>query len=71
MTEPTSFEEAKNGAEWRGAMREELDAIERNKTWKLVNLPKGKEAIGLKWIYKCKYNADGSLQRHKARLLAK
>lgn len=45
--------------------------IQRNKTWELPDLLDGKETIGLKWIYKTKYNADGSIQWHKARLVAK
>ena len=37
----------------------------------MVGLPPGKEPIGLKWIFKSKFNANGSLQKHKARLVAK
>ncbi|KAL0323926.1 UNVERIFIED_CONTAM: Retrovirus-related Pol polyprotein from transposon TNT 1-94 [Sesamum calycinum] len=37
----------------------------------LKPLPKDKEVIGVKWIYKTKLNADGSIQKHKARLIAK
>ena len=40
-------------------------------TWDLVELPKGKDVIGLKWIYKTKYKEDGSIQKHKAHLVAK
>lgn len=43
------------------AMKEEIEAIEKNNTWMLVDLQANKEAVGLKWIYKCKYNSDGSL----------
>eukprot|EP00253_Pinus_taeda_P032282 PITA_32282 len=52
-------------------MDEEMNAIERNKTWKLVELPKGKEVIGVKWVYKTKSNAEGKIERHKARLVVK
>ena len=52
-------------------MLTELDAIERNGTWKLVPRPKKRKIIGTRWIYKTKYKADGSLQKHKARLVAK
>lgn len=37
----------------------------------MVNLPEGKNVIGLKWVYRTKYNAGGSIQKHKARLVAK
>ena len=70
-TEPTCFEDAAREKDWHNAMEVEMNAIEKNKTWRLVDLPRGKEAIGLKWIYKSKFNADGSLQKHKARLVAK
>ena len=35
---------------WRAAMKAELDAMELNKTWSVVSLPKGKHSIGCKWI---------------------
>eukprot|EP00253_Pinus_taeda_P018754 PITA_18754 len=56
---------------WIEAMDEEINAIERNKTWDLVELPKGKEVIGVKWVYKTKSNAEGKIERHKARLVVK
>ena len=40
-------------------MDEEINTIERNKTWNLVDLPEDKNCIGVKWIYKTKLNADG------------
>jgi len=50
-------------------MNTELQALERNGTWSLAKLPKGKRAIGCKWLYKTKYHPDGSIERHKARLV--
>lgn len=52
-------------------MNEEIGAIEKSKTWELVNLPEGKYAIGVKWVYKTKSNAEGKIDRHKARLVVK
>ena len=52
-------------------MIEEMDAVEKNETWKLVNLADGKKFIGLKWVYHTKYNANGSVQKHKAGVVAK
>ena len=52
-------------------MQEEIDAIEKNKTWQLVERPINKEIIGVKWVYRVKHNSDGSVQRNKARLVAK
>ncbi|CAL5390436.1 unnamed protein product [Camellia sinensis] len=52
-------------------MVEELAAIEKNRTWEMMDLPEGKNATGLKWVFKTKFGADGSIQKHKARLVAK
>lgn len=52
-------------------MEAEMDALEKNGTWELVNLPKGKKAMGCKWVYTVKFKADGSLECYKARLVAK
>ena len=52
-------------------MDQELQAMTENNTWSVVPLLEGKKAIGCKWIYTNKLNSDGSLARHKARLMAK
>lgn len=67
--EPSTFAEAIKDVKWRDAMKEEIRALEDNGTWTIEDLPMGKKAIGCKWIYKIKYNADGSIERHKARLV--
>lgn len=52
-------------------MDEEKNAIEKNKIWELVDLPKGKEVIGVKWVYKTKSNVEGKIERHRPYLLSK
>ena len=52
-------------------MNEELISLENTHTWDIVSLPENKHAIGCKWVYKVKLNADGTLKRYKARLVAK
>ena len=52
-------------------MREEIQALEANNTWQLVNLPVDKHAIGCRWVYRIKYKPDGTVDRYKARLVAK
>ena len=52
-------------------MDEELQAIKKNETWDLVELPEGNNAIGLKWVYHTKYHTGGNIQKFKARLVAK
>ncbi|KAL8145624.1 hypothetical protein AgCh_003680 [Apium graveolens] len=67
----SSYKEASSNPLWIEAMNKEIHALQENKTWELVDLPKGKKAIGSKWVYKVKLKADGSLDRCKARLVAK
>ena len=50
---------------------EEMHALAENDTWDTVDAPKGVKPIGCKWVYKVKYNSDGSVKRYKARLVAK
>lgn len=56
---------------WHDACEEEIKSIIKNKTWDLVDLPPGSKPIGLKWIFKIKKNADGSIQKYNSRLVAK
>ncbi|KAL2243485.1 UNVERIFIED_CONTAM: Retrovirus-related Pol polyprotein from transposon RE1 [Sesamum indicum] len=65
------FSEAQQYMEWKEAMKQEIDALEKNNTWELSALPEGKKPIGCKWVFKTKLKADGSIERHKARLVAK
>lgn len=50
-------------------MKEEIEALERNNTWEVCDLPPGKTTIGCKWVYKTKYHENGVKQRDKARLV--
>jgi len=69
--EPQSFDEAVNKIQWQNVMEVEFDALVRNDTWTLMELPLDKDVIGTKWIYKTKYKSNGSINKHKARLVAK
>jgi len=52
-------------------MQDELQALVVNNTWQLTPLPLGKKTIGCKWVYKIKYHSDGSVEHHKATVVAK
>ncbi|KAL2232872.1 UNVERIFIED_CONTAM: Retrovirus-related Pol polyprotein from transposon RE1 [Sesamum indicum] len=71
IQEPKDFKQAQEQANWRKAMQEEINALERNRTWKITDLPSDKRAIGCKWLYKVKLNPNGTIERYKARLVAK
>ena len=68
--EPRSFAEAEGHAAWRAAMQSEMDAVEKNRTWELADLPRGHRAITLKWVFKLKRDEAGTVVKHKARLVA-
>ncbi|KAL5578574.1 hypothetical protein UlMin_020273 [Ulmus minor] len=55
----------------KNAMLEEYNALQRNRTWSLVELPPDKKTIGCRWVFKVKENPDGSISKYKARLVAK
>ena len=53
------------------AMEEEMQALVNNNTWDLVTSSEQKKAINSRWVYKIKYNTDGSINPYKGRLVAK
>ena len=52
-------------------MNEEMKSLQKNETWELVECPVGKKPVGCRWIYTMKYKVDDSIERFKARLVAK
>ncbi|KAM6547364.1 hypothetical protein CsatB_019040 [Cannabis sativa] len=48
-----------------------MDALIKNGTWEIVMLPRDKKIVGCKWVFTVKFKADGSIERFKARLVAK
>lgn len=71
IKEPKSYKEAAEDPLWVQAMQTELTALDKNHTWDLVPLPVNKKTIGSKWVFKVKLKSDGTLERCKARLVAK
>jgi hypothetical protein len=69
--EPRSFTEVEKDAACRAAMKAEMDAVEKNRTWELADLPRGHRAITLKWAFKLKRDEVGAIIKHKAHLVAR
>lgn len=71
--EPSSVAEAMRGKcshQWEKAMQKEINSISEHDVWELVKLPPNRKVINCKWVFKEKLDADGSVQTHKARLVA-
>lgn len=56
--EPKTYKEASMSKDWQLAMKSEIEALFYNNTWKVVDLPPGKTAIGRKWVFKMKRKAE-------------
>nr|GEW92076.1 ribonuclease H-like domain, reverse transcriptase, RNA-dependent DNA polymerase [Tanacetum cinerariifolium] len=69
--EPKNYKEASSDQKWIKVMKAESDSINRNNTLELTTLPTGHKAIGLKWVFKTKKDANEDTIKHKARLVAK
>ena len=72
--EPKTLSEAlasRDSAFWQEVVNDEIDSIMSNNTWILVDLPPGSKPIKNKWVFRRKFNSDGSIQTFKARLVAK
>jgi hypothetical protein len=72
---PESYHEAcarTDAPVWRAAMEREMDSLRSRQAFEPADLPKGRKAIGVRWVYAFKYNPDGTIIRgkEKARLVA-
>ncbi|GKD49498.1 ribonuclease H-like domain-containing protein [Tanacetum coccineum] len=69
--EPTCYEEVILDSNWIDARNAEIEAVNENHTWVIVDLLANRKAIGNKWIYKIKYKSSGNIDRYKAKLVVK
>nr|GEU70482.1 hypothetical protein [Tanacetum cinerariifolium] len=69
--EPVTYTEASKRGKWVKSMDSKLASIEKNNAWKLVDLPKNQNPIGLKWVYKVKRDPNGKIVKYKAIIMAK
>ena len=52
-------------------MQEKYSSIMKNDVWEVVPRPEGKSMVTSRWLYKVKHAADGSIEKFKARLVAR
>lgn len=70
-SEPSCVKEALNHQVWKDAMSKEYQSIVKNDVWDIVPRPKEKSVVSSKWLFKIKHVADGSIEKHKARFVAR
>ena len=71
LYEPHTYCEAHTDLLWQQTMSEELDALHKNHTWKMVDLPPSQFVVGYRWVCNIKTKEDGFVKRYKAHLVAK
>jgi hypothetical protein len=72
--DPITVREAANSEDsklWKKAIVEEMDALDKNEAWDIVELLAGRKSVGSKWLFKKNFNAQGKVEKYKARLVAK
>jgi hypothetical protein len=73
-SDPLTYEEAMKSQDsgfWNEAINDEMDSIIGNNTWILVDLPPSFTPISCKWIFRRKLKVDGTIEKFKARFVAK
>ena len=71
---PLTYEEAMKSIDakfWKEAITNEIQSIRENQTWTLTNLPQGCKPIGCKWIFKKRLRPNGTIEKYRAKLVAK
>lgn len=72
--EPVNYDKAIQTPErdkWVEAMDEEISALSKNSTWELCDLPNDKKLVDNRWVFKIKFKKNGTIERYKARLVAR
>ena len=69
---PRTLKQVKKSTEqdkWQEAMKHEIESMKSNNVWEEVDRPKSKQILPMNWVYKVKYNQDGTIDKYKARLV--
>jgi hypothetical protein len=72
--DPRKVREAVNSEDsklWKKAMVQEMDSLDKNEAWDIVELLAGRKYVGRKWLFKKNFNAEGKVEKYKAWLVAK
>lgn len=69
--EPSNVSDALQNQVWKDAMSEEYQSIMKNNVWEIVPRPIKKSVVSSKWLFKIKHVVVGSIEKHKARFVAK
>jgi hypothetical protein len=70
-SEPFAFSDANWYAVWHNAMCDEIATLRTNRTWSLVPFHPSMNVVGSRWVYRIKHRVDDSIERYKARLVAR
>jgi hypothetical protein len=71
---PKTIEEAYSSPDadyWKEAIRSEMGSIMSNGTWKVLERPYECKPVGCKWVFKKKLSPDSTIEKYKAKLVAK
>ncbi|KAF7569560.1 UBN2 multi-domain protein [Pyrenophora tritici-repentis] len=71
QTHEQAINDPKYGKQWKAAILEEIIALIENRTWEEVPKPKDANMVDSKWVFTVKTNLDGTVERFKARLVAR
>jgi hypothetical protein len=70
IDEPKSYRQAKASpqwSDWKKAMDDELKSLKENDVWDVIPKPVGRKIVASRWVFKAKGNAQGEVERYKAR----
>lgn len=71
--DPASLAEAKHHPEWprwEEAMKEEMDVLQKHRTWRLEQPPQGTNVVSCRWVFHAKKDMNGNVYRYRAHLVA-
>jgi hypothetical protein len=72
--DPRTVREAVNSEDsklWKKVIVEEMDALDKNEAWDIVDFLAGRKSVGRKWLFKKKFNVEGKVEKYKARVVEK